>query len=269
MESTRLKNIIILILALLNVFLLGSLLYRIESSHSSYQRAVEQLVELLEADRVTLDESVIPTKTPPPGRTLSRSTEQEQALVSAFLKGTLTFTDQGGGIYHYHNQVGAALFRSNGTFDIVGTQIDEDVESFCRKFCRENDYKDLTYILDEEGNGTATAVRYYDGYPVFNCTITFTIESDGITRVSGTYRPSAAEETVSQNSPLSAIAALTAFLDMRRESGGVECTITDMYLCYELQTSATSSMTLTPAWCIVTDTSSYYVNCYTSSVTHS
>ena len=269
MESTRLKNIIILILALLNMFLLGSLLYRIEVSHSSYQRAAEQLVELLAADQVTLDESVISTKTPPAGRALSRSTAQEQALASSFLKGSLAFTDQGGGIYHYSNQVGAALFRSNGTFDIVGTQISEDVESFCRKFCRENDYKDLAFELDADGNGTATAVRYYDGYPVFNCTITFTIESDGITRVSGTYLPGTAEETVSQSTPLSAMAALTAFLDMRRESGGVQCTITDMYLCYELQTSAASSMTLTPAWCIVTDTSVYYVNCYTSVVTHS
>lgn len=269
MESTRLKNIIILILALLNVFLLVSLLSRIQASHSAYQRSVEQLVELLAADGVTLDERIIPTKTPPAGRTLSRSTEQEQALVSAFLKGSLTFTDQGGGIYHYRNQVGAALFRSNGTFDIVGTQVTEDVESFCRKFCRENDYKDLTYILDEEGSGTATAVRYYEGYPVFNCTITFTIESDGITRVSGTYLPSTAQESAVQDPPLSAIGALTAFLDMRQESGGVQCVITDMYLCYELQTSAASSMTLSPAWCIVTDASSYYVNCYTASVTHS
>ena len=269
MESTRLKNIIILILALLNLCLLGSLLYRISAAHRAYGQTVDQLIELLAADHVALDKSVISSKTPPDGRTLSRSTEQEQALVSSFLQGSLLFTDQGGGIYHYSNQVGAALFRSNGTFDIVGTQVYEDAESFCRKFCRENSYENLVFDLDETGAGTAVAVRYYDGYPVFNCTLSFTIEDDSILRVSGTYLPDTAEEPNLQNTPLSAVAALTAFLDMRRESGGVQCTITDMYLCYELQTSAASSMTLTPAWCIVTDASSYYVNCYTGAVIHS
>ena len=42
--------------------------------------------------------------------------------------------------------------------------------------------------------------------------------------------------------------------------------VTDLYLCYELQSTTATPMALVPAWCIVTDTSNYYVNCYTGSV---
>lgn len=267
MERSRLKTIIILILALLNVCLLGSLVLRNAAERESRRQTAEQLVSLFASDGITLGADTISSKTPPAGQTLSRSTNQDLALVSAFLGSSPTVTDQGGGIYTYGSDAGAARCSSNGTFDIIGTQIEEDAEDFCRKFCRKNHYQDLTFLLDETGSGTATAVRYYDKYPVFNCTITFAIESGAVTKVSGTHLPDMAVEA-SGEEPLSAAAALSIFWDMRRESGALVSVITEMYLCYELQSTATSPMTLTPAWCIVTDTALYYVNCYTAAVTH-
>jgi hypothetical protein len=266
-ERSRLKTIMILILALLNICLLGSLVSRIAAERESRQQAAEQLVALFAAENIALDANTIPDKAPPSGQTLTRSPNSDQALAAAFLGDGLSSTDQGGGIYTYGSNYGAARCSSNGTFDIIGTQITEDAESFCRKFCRENHYKNLSFILDETGSGTATAVRYYDGYPVFNCTITFTIESGAITKVSGTHLPDATAESDVQD-PLSAVAALSLFLGMRRESGALVSVITEMYLCYELQGTTTSPITLTPAWCIVTDTASYYVNCYTAAITH-
>ena len=46
MESRRLKNIIILILALLNLCLLGSLAIRINAEHASHRQAREQFGRL-------------------------------------------------------------------------------------------------------------------------------------------------------------------------------------------------------------------------------
>lgn len=266
MERFRLKNIIILILALLNVCLLASLVWRNAAEQESRRHAAEQLVELFAASHVTLDADVISYQTPPIGRTLTRDAGQDHALAAAFLGDDLTATDQGGGIYIYGNEYGAARCNSNGVFDIVGTQVHEDAESFCRKFCQQNDYQNLILTLDADGSGIATAVRYYEKYPVFNCTITFTIESGALTRVNGTRLPSTAVE-YSDETPLSATAALTAFLDMHRENGSVASAVTDMYLCFELQNTAASQMTLIPCWCIVTDAVSYYVNCYTAAVT--
>ena len=53
---------------------------------------------------------------------------------------------------------------------------------------------------------------------------------------------------------------------MRRETGAVASSVAEMYLCYELQSSTAAPMSLVPAWCIVTDTVNYYVNCASGAV---
>ena len=53
---------------------------------------------------------------------------------------------------------------------------------------------------------------------------------------------------------------------MRHESSSVVSTITDISLCYELQSTAAAPMALVPSWHIVTDTASFYVNCVSGAV---
>ena len=64
---------------------------------------------------------------------------------------------------------------------------------------------------------------------------------------------------------LSALDALNAFLGTV-QSGAVVTAVTDLYLCYELQSTTAPPMALVPAWCVSTDTADYYVNCYTGAV---
>jgi hypothetical protein len=83
--------------------------------------------------------------------------------------------------------------------------------------------------------------------------------------VSGTLLPPEGSSGISETEPLSAAAALTVFQNTRRETGAVVSAVTELTLCYELQ--STSTLTLAPSWCITTDTKNYYVNCITGSVT--
>lgn len=101
---------------------------------------------------------------------------------------------------------------------------------------------------------------------MFNCAVTFTLQAGRLTRVSGTLLPETGTAAVTDREPLSAAAALTAFQKMRRESGAVVSAVTEVYACYELQSSTAVSMSLAPAWCVVTDTAKYYVNCITGAV---
>lgn len=55
--------------------------------------------------------------------------------------------------------------------------------------------------------------------------------------------------------------------EQRRETSAVVSSVTELELCLEYQSSSTTSMTLIPAWCIVTNTGEYYVNCSTGTVT--
>lgn len=267
MDRYRLKNIIILILSLMNVFLLASLAIR-ESAHQSAQKtAVEQLVALFAADGITLDPDVISDQIPPESRSLTRSTDLERQAAALLLGNSLSSSDQGGGISSYSSDRGAAQFRSGGSFDASGTLCTQDTLDFCRKFCREFGYSKPLFQVDSAGTGTGSAVFLCDGLSVYNCTLTFTMSDGVLTSVSGTLLPQTYTELASDLDPLSASAALTAFQKVRLETGAVVSSITDLFLCFEYQSSTTSPMSLVPAWCIVTNTGEYYVNCSTSAVT--
>jgi len=264
LDRCRLKNIIILILLLVNVFLLACLAQRRSAERESFRRTAEQLVALFQEDGMALDSRAISRDTPPDGVTLLRDTVLEQQAAAFLLGKSLDSSDQGGGIYHYAGAAGEALFRSSGGFEASGALAERDVEDFCRDFCRTFSYDVPNIRLDEDGNGVFSATAIYGKLPVFNCSVTFTVEDRVLTAVSGTLLPKTGTAS-SGESPLSAAGALTAFQQMRRESVVVASTVTDTRLCYELQNTG-AAISLAPVWRIVTDTEDYYVNCYTGAV---
>ena len=265
MDRFRLKNIIILILLLLNGFLLFSLAQRRTMQRDAFRRTAEELVALFEGDGMELDPNAISQDAPPGGVSLTRDTALEEQAAAFLLGETLSSSDQGGGIFHYAGAAGEALFRSSGGFEASGTLAEGDVGDFCRDFCRTFSYDAPDIRLDDEGGGVFTALGVYGKLPVFNCAVTFTVENRVLTAVSGTLLPKTGT-SVSEEGPLSAAGALLAFQRMRRESAAVVSTVTDTRLCYELQTAG-AAMSLAPAWRIVTDTEDYYVNCRTGAVT--
>lgn len=265
MERYRLKNIMILILALLNVFLLAALAVRGTEARTVQRVQQQELVSLFAADGVVLDASLIPKETALTGCTLTRDETLEQKAAALLLGERAERTVQGGGICTYTSEGGAAVFRDTGSFDAACSSPAENGEALCAEFCREFSYDTPVFSLDETGSGTATAVRLWEKAPVVNSTVTFTLERGSVTAVSGSLLPlTAAGET--GEDMLSAFAALTAFQQMRHESSSVVSTITAIELCYELQSTAASPMVLIPAWHISTDTASFYVNCASGTV---
>ena len=267
MDSFRLKNIIILILALVNLCLLGSLGLRQVSRQRASREAAQQMAALFQKNGVTLDASAIPDTVPPAGRTLERSTDLDAKLAAFLLDTGLSFTNKGGGIYSWQSGSASAQFRSNGGFDISCAVPLDDPDSFVSEFCRKFNCGDLVSTL-EGGSGTAAVVQYYGQLPVVNCTITFRFQDGVLQSVSGTHIPDSYSGTSTQES-LSALSALNIFLEERRASGAVMSSVSAVYLCYELQSSTATPMLLSPTWCIVTDTANYYVNCITGAISHS
>lgn len=269
MQSSRLKNIIILILLLANLALAAVVASRQVDRQDGLKQVRQQLVTLFSSENVELDENLISSQTPPPSRTLIRDTQQEEDLAAFLLGDNLRRSDQGGGIYLYGSDRGGVQFLDNGSFDAAGSLSEgSSAREACRAFCKEFGYEDLTFSSD---GTSATAVQYCGGYPVVNCTVSFTIDADGLLTVTGTHLPDAYSESAPEESPLSAAAALDAFLNVHQKSQTAVSKITDVYLCFELQSTASSAMTLVPAWCIATDISglNYYVNCITGAVSHS
>ncbi|MCI2056044.1 MAG: hypothetical protein LKJ86_02750 [Oscillibacter sp.] len=272
MERFRLKNVIILILVLVNVFLLSSLAIRQAERTHARSRTLDELAALCSSDSIQL-KTTLPNSMPPIGKTLARSSAVDEALAISVLGKDAALTDEGGGISTGSTAAGQAFFRADGTFTITGKLADGDVEDFCRKFCRSNGYKDFSVNANSESAGNAarifaTAVQYFEGNPVANATVEFMVQNDILISISGTHLPDTGAETTGTGS-MTAATALSRFLNARLESGAVVSEITDIYPCYELQSTTASPMSLSPAWCIVTDTADYYVNSLTGAVSHS
>lgn len=226
----------------------------------------QELVALFAADGMTLDPALIPTDTAVSTYALTRDEAAERKAAAFLLGDNLERTTQGGGIYTYTSQQGAAAFRDTGSFDAAGSLSQENAEAFCRDFCKAFSYDTPIFTLDETGSGTATAVRLWNGTPVFNAAVTFTIDQGRVLSASGALLPETGAETSSGQKPLSAFAALTAFQQMRHGSSSVVSSITEVSLCYELQSTTAAPMALVPSWRIVTDTATFYVNCISGTV---
>lgn len=266
MNRSRLKNIIIIILLLLNGFLLGSLAFREAAVRAARSRTAEQLTALFAKDDMILYADAISSDTPPAALSFSRDSAREAAVAAFFLgNAPLKESEQDSLHITYVGENGTATFRSNGSFEFSGKLSQSDAEAVCRSFCRTFSYEEPTFDLTVDGTGSAAAIAVYNALPVYNCTVTFALENGTLTSVSGTLLPSVGTAAQSRKDSLSAPAALVAFQQYRKESGASASAITGTALCYELQTSAVS-LSLSPSWCIETDIAKYYVNCFTGTV---
>jgi len=266
MNRSRLKNIIIIILLLLNGFLLGSLLFREAAVRSARSRTAEQLIALFAEDDMILYADAISTDTPPSPLSFVRDLAREETAAVFFLGESSAKEGKQDGLHiTYSSEHGTARFRSNGSFEISGILSQSDAESVCRSFCRAFSYETPVFNLDETGSGTAVASAVHNGLPVHNCTVTFVLEEGTVTSVSGTLLPSSGTAAQPTKESLTAPAALITFQQYRKERGASASSISKTRLCYELQTSAVS-LSLSPVWCIETDIAEYYVNCSTGSV---
>lgn len=267
MDRYLLKNIIILILVLVNGFLLGALVLRHSASSQAQHQAEDQLVALFAADGMELSPDVISKEPPPATLSLARDAERERTAAAFFLGKAFPADEQSGDTRIYSTPAGVARFRSNGGFDIVGSLASgEEAQDLCRRFCRTFSWAEPQFSLDKNGTGTAAASCFLGKLPVFNCGVTFTFDRGTLLTVSGTLLPESGTAASDSREPLSAAAALTAFQQARRESYMAVSAVTGMEPGYALQGSTASALSLTPMWRIATDTADYYVNCITGTV---
>ncbi|MDY3282271.1 hypothetical protein [Dysosmobacter sp.] len=265
MDRSRLKNIIILILAIANLCLLGAIGWQVTEERTARERTAAELTERFARQNVDLT-AQLPEQTPPAGMTLTRSTDHDAALAQALLGEQAAARDLGGGIYRYSSDTGRGAFRSGGSFEVTGRLGSGDAESFCRKLCRQFGYEEFTMELDETGTGTGSALQYFNGLPVIHAEVRFSVEEGILTAVQGVALPNDASPAEDSDT-MTAATALTLFLEDCRATGAVVSAVTAIVPCYELQSTASSPMTLSPAYRVTADTGFFYVSCSTGKVT--
>ena len=263
MESYRLKNIVILILLILNIFLAALLVhYRLQGTRARLAM-LEELHSLFDASAISLSADLELDAAPLASLSVQRDLDAEAEIAAMLLGESAAAEHQGGGIYSYTGEHGTVHFRNGGNFDFApASRFVEDPAAFCESFCQAHGYRPDTAFPDD--TGTFTATQYLGEIAIYNCTVTFRFQSGNLTELSGTYVSTAS--TASSPSSLTAVDALVQLLDYRNETGMVCNSVQDIAPVYALQSGPSAALELAAKWQITADASVYYVDCSTGDI---
>ena len=265
MESYRLKNIVIIILLILNLFLASLLLnFRLQGTRAR-QEMMEQLNALFTSNAISLSDDLDLNAAPLTSLSVHRNLEEESAIAAMLLGEAVTAEHQGGGIYSYAGSYGTVHFRSNGNFDYTPVnQRINDPADFCETFCETYGYVPTDPLSSSTDSFTAT--QYLGEHAIYNATVTFQFNNGYLIALSGSYISSSNTTPVAASSSLSTVDALVQLLDYRNETGVVCNSIQEILPVYELQSGPSASLQLTAKWQITADAYQYYVDCSTGAV---
>lgn len=262
MDASRLKNIAIIILAVLNVCFLALIgLNRFELRQVSSQEKTS-IAELFEDSGISLDADIVPDSFDAAWYNISRDTAEEARIVEKLI-GHAVAEDQGGNIYSYKNENGSALFRNNGEFEISLNFVDDGAGAG-RTAARLLEEMGIAFIsegAEMEEHGDSRGISYlcaWNESPVLNCSVHLTIYAGGSAVLSGR-RINGEPQQGSDGSALDISTVLVRFLDEIKSAGHVCNRVESIELCYNMNSSA-SGTSLEPVWHIVTDGGSYQLN---------
>ena len=267
MEASKIKNIVIIILVVVNIFLLAIVLADRSEANAAERAMDSEIARVFSDNGITLAEGVKVSGIEPRCFTLTRDMEQEKKMVSALL-GRVKVEDLGGNIYYYSGPNGQASFRGTGEFEMVleGDSVPAggDPVRTARKVLRrmgiDSEKEPASQETSEDGNKiTVTLNASCKGDPIYNCQVSFLFQGGYLRLVMGRH-PFDNIGSSYQEGLLSPATVLMRFLDVVN-SGGLVCSrVTAMEQGYVMEVSVPGSGTLCPVWMIETDVGKYYIN---------
>ena len=273
MEWSKIKNIIILLLLLVNGFLLVLVGMRQGENRRYQQSALTQALQVLERSGIQVSQSGLEDAQGLSPQSVERDTQREQALAAALLGEAVTPENQGGGLYTYRGSRGEVSVRAGGAFSARMEQDEAwdtgDPQGQAAGLLEAMGIE--AWLLDvqlDQGTGTVRFGQLWQGAPLFSCQVVFTYEHGSLTELEGTLLaadPGGA--AAGQWEAITLPTALLRFLDAVLTSGEVCSQITSMQPGYLLEQSFSGSVSLCPAWLISSNTADYYLDGVTGALT--
>ena len=267
MEWRKVKNIIILILLMVNGLLLVIVGSRVDQVRRYERSALEQAVRVLEQNGIRVEEQAVTAAEGMTSRTLERSAPAEQKMAAGLLGEEVTARNQGGGMYTYLGERGMVHFRTGGQIDL---RPEEDArwsgtnpEALVRSLLGEMNIEgEITEAALEEGTGTVTVCQLWQGVPVFTCRMVFTFRENTLTALTGTVL-APGESSGEKVQLLTLPSALLAFQDAILSGGDICSAVESMSPGYRMTQSFSGTLLLEPVWLISGNTADYYMDAVT------
>ena len=268
MPWTKLKNIILLILALANLFLLTMVVSQELQARRAREQTWQGTVDFLARQGVQVDEAILPRTVDLPPQTAQRDLEGERAAAQALLGGEVTMEALGGEVYRYYNDSGSIQFHSYGAFSAQLEPGAFPAEGGPVQTAQTA----LSAIgfqgeLLEEGADALLFRQTWEGAPLFNQEVTVRCSEEGLTALENGHRLVGEPREDPSRQTISASTALVSFLNGVSALGDVCSRMDAIQPGYAVTPALSGGMTLTPVWRVTTDTGAYQLDTVTGQVT--
>ena len=269
MDKSKIKNFIIVLLALVNLFLLFIVVSNgIEESRAKAYR-LSGLEKVLADNGITLSTNVDIPESIPSLLSLKRDLKAEQKSLSALI-GSCDVEDQGGNAYFYDGGNGQARSRGTGEFEVklnAGVISKGKDPVAAAKMAMKKigiECADIEPIVADNGSEvTVTLYCALGGTPVRNAQINFVFTGDNLLLITGT-RPLELKNAVqSAESYPDGVTVLMNFLSSISQTGKVCSEINGLTIEYYMYSAVSGNCTLEPVWCIQTNAGTYYIDAAT------
>lgn len=260
METYQLKKIIIIVLALVNLSLLG-LLGRIElQDRTANQQMLMHLKDLYLSSGIELSLEELPRSENQASATVQRSAKAETKFAEAFL-GTAE-TQESGSAIQYSSALGTMRFRRNSSFELTMAQptvSEDDCLSLLEPF-------GYTAFPQRSVDGsTLSLTQTLSGEAVVGVAVTLHFTDGFLTSATGYYVAGLQEgESLAT---FSAADALAAFLQYSLEQNLSYSSVRGIHAARSLSAETLFQSTLLPVWVIETSNRTFYVNHTGSEIT--
>ena len=265
MEWRKLKDIIILILLLVNGFLLVLVGARWGESQRYERSALDGVVQVLENNGIHVERDAAAPAGALVPLVVERDLEREAKLARALLGDGTETDNRGGGLYLYRSEKGEVSIRPGGELSAQFAHDDwwhsEKPEALAISLLQDMGLDFQPAGADEQGNRTTVRFRQlWDGVPVFSCEVEFAFEDGFLRTIRGTLL-AAGQPGTEEGQVLDLPTALLRFLDGVTATGDVCSAILTMEPGYRASSTPLSgSVRLTAAWLVSTDTADYYLD---------
>ena len=268
MPWTKLKNIILVILALTNLSLLFLVAGPALQGRQRIDQAWEEAIRFLRNRGVQVEEGIVPRSMDLPPLKLERDLEREERSAAALLGGGVTAEARGGEVYRYFNDKGSVQFHSDGTIsaqlESAAFPLGEDRRAGCLALMERMELEGT--ILEEEGDELVFR-QTWRGSPLFTQQMTLVCRDGGLAEIAAGRQLVGRPQEDPERTTLSAATALIDFLNGAGAMGDVCNRIDAIQPGYVTTASLSGSTLLTPVWRITTDTGAYQLDAVTGAVT--
>ena len=270
MDRSKLKNIIVLILLALNLFLLAAVVSDKSQAVHVRQQAWQSAVSALKDAGVAVSDGVDGAIDAPLVYTLRRSTSAERAMLEK-LFGKVSVEDLGGNIWYYNSAKGQASLRGTGEMDmLLSSGVWSAGRDSARAMFRLMEKLGLSCDEDSLVQNSQDEREYvincaWKGGRVYNAHLSFFLRGDDVTMVTGTRVFDDVEESRGDG-VMDELTAMMRFYELVI-GGDWPCTVLeDLDVGYVQSVTVLDESTLTPVWHFSTDAGQLYINAVTGRI---